>query len=77
MGTNRVTTLWLIVVFGEARLAPSASRLRRVLEEFRERDQWSIAEPVSGKPLLGALLTIDEGIETHDPRAESLYDLTQ
>ena len=67
---------WLFVVVGDASLAQSSSRLRHVLDEFRERDQRSIAEPVGGKPLLGALLTVDQGIETHDPRAELLHDLT-
>ena len=69
-------TYRLFVVFGDASLAQSSSRLRRVLDEFRERDQRSIAETLGGKPLLGALLTVDQGIETHDPRAEPLNDLT-
>ncbi len=35
-----------------------------------------MAETMGGKPLSGALLTVDHGIETHDPRAEPLHDLT-
>ena len=47
-----------------------------MLDEFRERDQRSITKTLGGKPFLGTLLTVDQGIETHDPRAESLDDLT-
>ena len=60
----------------EPRSPSSASRLRRMLGEFREGDQRAIAEPVGGKPLAGALLTVGEGLETHDPCAEPLHDLT-
>jgi len=70
------TDFAISIVFGDASLAQSSSRLPRVPDEFRECDQRSIAETVGGKPLLGALLTVDHGIETHDPRAEPLNDLT-
>ena len=67
---------WPCVVFGAASLSSRASRLWRGLDEFREGDQRAIAEPVGGKPLAGALLPVDEGIETHDSRTEPLHQLT-
>jgi hypothetical protein len=73
--TKHGTTPWGIVVCGAACLAPSTTRLRGGLDEFRERDQRSIAEPAGGTPLLGALLPVDQGVETHDLRAEPLHDL--
>jgi hypothetical protein len=42
-----------------ASVVQGSSRLHRVRDELRERDERSIAEPLGGKPLLDALLTID------------------
>ena len=64
------------VVWRDARLSARAGDVRRGPDEFRQGDQRSIAEPVGSKPLSSALLTVDERIETYDPRPELLHDLT-
>jgi hypothetical protein len=60
----------------EVHLARSWLPLRRELDECREGDQRPIVAPAGDTPLADALLTVSQGIGTHDSCLEPLHGLT-